>query len=175
MLRSLFFRVIPCFLTLSSLLWPDHVLADTYTEQEGKDAWERLKRRPLTEASFHQACDLMQDIGATHLDLSYRILAEYLPIIKATGKKNWVHILLMGWAKAKESTGYFAEAEGLYRQARQNAAGDPRLYDESLVGTVLMYAEWGNPDSLQKYAAIGEQSAMTAGDNESLSFILTFR
>src|SRR5882724_4957214 len=126
MLRSLFFRVIPCFLTLSSLLWPDHVLADTYTEQEGKDAWERLKRRPLTEASFHQACDLMQDIGATHLDLSYRILAEYLPIIKATGKKNWVHILLMGWAKAKESTGYFAEAEGLYRQARQNAAGDPR-------------------------------------------------
>src|SRR5450755_2233907 len=158
MLRSLF------LMSLLVLLWSEGLRADTYTEQQGKEAWDRLKGQPLTENNFHRVCDLMQDIGSTHLDLSYRILAEYLPVIRATGNKGWVHVLLMGWAKAKESTGYFAEAEGLYLKARENAAGVPRLYDESLVATVLMYAEWGNLDSLKKYADTGEKEAAASGD-----------
>ena len=157
------------------LLYWEGLLADTYTEQQGKEAWDRLKGEPLTENNFHLVCDLMQDVGATHIGLSYRILAEYLPMVKATGNKTWVHVLLMGWAKAKESTGYFAEADTLYRKARANAAGSPRLYDESLVGTVLMYAEWGNMDSLRKYAEAGEKASAASGDKESLSLIYTFR
>ncbi len=156
------------------LLIMGSVPANDYTEQGGRAAWEKLKRQPVTESSFRTVCDLMQDIGKTNINLSYTILAEYTPRVKATGNRAWLHVLLMGWAKAKESLYYFDEAEGLYRQARENAAGDTRRTDEALVGTALMYAEWGRMDSLNKYVAIGKESAEHAGDRENLSFLCTF-
>jgi len=80
----------------------------------------------------------------------------------------------MGWAKAKESLTDFADAEGLYRAARENAMGDQRRYDEALVGTVLLYAEWGKPDSLAKYVRMGKAATLLADDRENASFIYTF-
>lgn len=150
------------------------ILANDYTGQQGLDAWVRWKAAPVTESNFRAVCDLIQDIGKNNINLSYRILGEYLPMVKATGNRDQVHVLLMSWAKAKESLKALEEAEPLYRQTRENAAGNPRHYDEALVGTVLLYAEWGRLDSLDKYAALGKQAAAKAGDNESLSFIYTF-
>lgn len=157
-----------CLLAMGSLR------ANDYTEQEGRAVWESLKRQPVTENTFRAVCDLMQDIGKTNINLSYTILAAYTPMVKATGNRAWLHVLLMGWAKAKESLYYFGEAEVLYRQARENAAKDARMTDEALVGTALMYAEWGRMDSLDKYVAIGKRSAEHAGDRENLSFLYTF-
>ncbi len=157
------------------------------TDAQAKAAWEDLKRRPVDEANFRAVCDLLQDIARTDIELSYRLLAEYEPMVRATHNRGWLHILLMGWAKAKESLGSTADAEGLYAAARANAArgvdgdgvaslsaGDARRYDEALVGTVLLYAEWGKPDSLQKYVALGKTAATAAGDTENLSFLYTF-
>ena len=128
----------------------------------------------MTESNFHAICDLLQDIARTDINLSYSILSEYTPMVERTGNKAWVHILLMGWAKARESLTNFAEAEQLYGQARANAVGDKRRYDEALVGTVLLYAEWDKPDSLDKYVRSGKAAAAAAGDNENLSFLYTF-
>ena len=166
-----------CLICFYCTLLGGGILANDYTEQEGREAWNKLKDQPVTEGSFRAVCDLLQDIGKTNINLSYRILAEYVPIVEATGDRARVHVLLMGWAKAKESLDYFGEADSLYRQARANAdaAGNSRFYDEALVGTVLLYAEWGKEDSLEKYAAIGEASARKADDKENLSFIYTFR
>ena len=128
----------------------------------------------MTESNFRAICDLLQDIGRTDIQLSYSILAEYVPMVRAAGHRDWVHILLMGWAKAKESLTDFADAEALYREARENAAGDDRRYDEALVGTVLLYAEWGRVDSLRYYERIGKAAAARARDRENLSFLYTF-
>ena len=48
MLRSLF------LMTLLGLLGSQALRADTYTEQQGKEAWDRLKGQPLTENNFHR-------------------------------------------------------------------------------------------------------------------------
>jgi signal transduction histidine kinase len=171
--------MVKCLLVLwcCCLLLGVHAVARDYTEQEGVAAWNTLKTRPVNEDSFRDICDLLQDIARTNIALSYRILSEYTTMVQATGNRGWAHILLMGWAKAKESLDYFGEADSLYRQARENAlaAGNTRFYDEALVGTVLLYAEWGREDSLGKYAAMGESAARHADDRESLSFIYTFR
>lgn len=128
----------------------------------------------MTESNFRAICDLLQDIGKTNIQLSYSILAEYVPQVRATGRREWVHILLMGWAKAKESLTDFSDAEALYREARANAVGDDRRYDEALVGTVLLYAEWGRMDSLRYYERMGKTAASRAGDRENLAFLYTF-
>jgi hypothetical protein len=171
--------MVKCLLAIwcSCLLSGIPAVARDYTEQEGVAAWNTLKTRTVNGDSFREICDLLQDIARTNIALSYRILSEYTPMVQATGNREWVHILLMGWAKAKESLDYFAEADSLYRQARENArrAGNTRFYDEKLVGTVLLYAEWGREDSLGKYAVMGEAAARQANDKESLSFIYTFR
>jgi tetratricopeptide (TPR) repeat protein len=39
---------------------------------------------------------------------------------------------------------------------------------------VLLYADWGRVDSLDKYVELGKQAAAGAGDKENLSFIYTF-
>ena len=148
--------------------------ARTYTPQEARIAWAYWKKQPLIESNFHAVCDLLQDIAQTDISMSYEILREYAPMVAHTGNKHWFHILLMGWAKAKESLTDFPDAEGLYRQARDNAGGDARRYDEALVGTVLLYAEWGKADSVDKYLALGKTSARAAGDSENLSFLYTF-
>jgi len=149
-------------------------LAGDYTEEEARAAWAHWKHQPLTESNFLAICDLLQDIGKNNINISYDILSEYEPVVRKTGNKAWTHILLMGWAKAKESLAYFADAEILYRQALDNAAGDSRLFDEVMVGMSLMYAEWGKADSLDRYVLMGKRSAARAGDLENLSFLYTF-
>lgn len=162
-------------LLLTTLLLCSTVFARNYTEQEGRAAWAALKKQPINEETFRKTCDLMQDIGKTNLSLSYEMLAEYVPMVKATGNDRWVHILLMGWAKAKASLGFFEEGQALYKQARDHAGTGTRYYREAVVGTVLMYLEWGKADSLKKYVSIGEQESKQANDKENLSFIYTFK
>lgn len=157
------------------LLLAKNSLANTYTEAEGRRAWQELKQQPITEKTFRNACDLMQDIGITNLKLSYEILTEYVPMVKATGNRQWTHILLMGWAKAKEGTGYFEDAEKLYYEVWKNTNPDERYYREALVGMVLMYGEWGKIDSLDKYIKIGEALCKKANDRENLSFLYCFK
>ncbi len=150
------------------------VAAADYTDQEARAAWEHWKRQPITQSNFLAICDLMQDIGKTNIGISYEILAEYVPMVRKTGNRERLHILLMGWARAKEALLSFDDAENLYRQALANAAGDVRRYDEVMVGLSLMYAEWGKTDSLDKYDSLGKGSAARAGDKENLSFLYTF-
>src|SRR5579863_10302867 len=148
MLKSLLLWFGLCFVSGQS------VLAADYTDQEARAAWDHWKREPVTESNFLAICDLMQDIGKSNIHISYEILSEYVPMVRKTGNKKWVHILLMGWARAKEALVSYEDAESLYRQALSNAAGDVRRYDEVLVGLSLMYAEWGKTDSLAKYDSI---------------------
>jgi signal transduction histidine kinase len=148
--------------------------ANDYTEEQGHAAWARWKKQPVTESNFQAVCNLIQDIGKNNIGFAYQILGEYLSMVRATGNKDEAHVLLMSWAKAKESLKAFADAEKLYQQARDNAKDDPRHYDEAIVGTLLLYADWGRLDSLDKYTALGKASAAKAGDPESLSFIYTF-
>lgn len=167
-LRSLLCCLVCCWLLATN------GLAQANSYEEDRAAWQQLKRQPITESNFRAVCDLMQRIGKTKLDTSYTMLAEYTPLVKATGNKQWTHILLMGWARAKESFGYFEEAEALYKQAKENA-DTGRLYREVIVATIFMYCEWHKLDSLYKYVHYGEQLFKQAGDKESLSFTYTFR
>lgn len=150
--------------------------ATTYTEAEGRAAWARLQRQPITEATFRQSCDLIQDIGQTNLAVAYDLLAKYVPVVEKTGNRRWTHILLINWGKGYESLNHFAEAEPIFRKARQNALlTSPIAYDDALVYTVKLYHSWDKPDSLAHYLAIGEQAARAAHDRENLSFLYSFR
>ena len=149
--------------------------AQPYSDAEARSAWTELKKQPVTEASFRQTCNLIQDIAQTNINISYEILAQYLPKVKATGNRQWAHVLLMSWARAKESLIAFEEADSLYRLARENALPDKRFYDEAIVATVLLYLEWGRADSLAKYTLLGETVCRANKDNENLSFIYTFK
>jgi len=168
-------KSLPLMLCSILLLHLNFVFAQAYTEKQAYADWEQLKKKPINEENFRAACDLMQKIGKTNLDISYDMLSQYVPIVKSTSNRRWVHILLMGWAKAKESFGFFEEAQQLYRRARENALYDKRSYNESLVGTVLMHLEWGKKDSLEKYLALGHKACKESNDTENLSFIYTFR
>jgi len=151
------------------------MLAQTYPGIRDSISWEQLKNEPVSEKSFRATCDLMQHIAKTDMDRSYKIFTAYLPKVKASGIHRWVHILLMAWARARESLNYFADAENLFRQARENAMNDPALYRESLVGTILLYLEWNKKDSLNKYLSMSEAACLTARDSENLSFAYTFK
>src|ERR1700744_1887010 len=155
---------IPCF--CCCILAALAVRAGDYTEEEGRAAWEHWKHQRVTESNFHAICDLVQDIGQKNINLSYEILSEYVPMVKKTGNREWTHILLMGWARAKESLTYFSDAEAIYRQAIDNAGDSGRRYDEVMVGMALMYAEWGKTDSLDKHVSLGKHAAVRAGDRE---------
>lgn len=157
------------------LLLGEEALAQNSAEREAVAAWEKLKNKPVTETNFRAACDLMQAIGKTNLRKSYEMLAEYVPKVKQTGNRYWTHVLLMGWAKAKGSTGYFEEAEKLYYEVWKNTSEQELYYRESLVTMVLMYAEWGKLDSVDKYIRKGEQLCIKAGDKENLSFLYGFK
>jgi signal transduction histidine kinase len=169
-MRKLLFLMLCC-----TILAGVKCFARTYTEAEAHDAWNSLKKEPLNEKNFHTACDLIQDIGQTNITISYEILAEYLPVIKTSGNTEWAHVLLMSWARAKESLTAFDEADSLYSLARKNAFNNPRNFDESIVATILMYLEWGKTDSLGKYLALGEKICKENNDNENLSFVYTFK
>lgn len=168
-LKCVLFVVNCCFLSAGN------VFAQTPAESQAFAAWEQLKNKPVTEANFRAACDMMQAIGKTNLKKSYEMLADYVPKVKQTGNRHWIHILLMGWAKAKGSTGYFAEAEKLYYEVWKNTNEQERYYRESLVTMVLMYGEWGKLDSANKYISKGEALCLEAGDKESLSFLYGFK
>ncbi|MES1217400.1 MAG: ATP-binding protein [Bacteroidota bacterium] len=166
---------IPQLLYLLIVVYCTSICAQPSTSTKDREAWNQLRKKPLDEQNFRAACDLMQAVGKTNLATSYEMLAEYVPVIKASGNHRWLHILLMGWGKAKESFGDFKEAETLYSEARENASFDPRCYDESLVSTSMMYLEWGKADSLEKYLREGKKSCIAIKDNENLSFLYTFR
>ena len=143
-------------------------------EAEARTAWKTLQRQPLTEKSFRETCDLIQDTGKTNLNLSYEWLAEYVPRVQKEGKWEWAHMLLMAWARAKESFGIFEESAKLHQRALQNAPQNSQQYREALVGSVLLYNHWNKVDSSAKYLALGEAAAKAANDRENLSFFYTF-
>lgn len=149
--------------------------ARTYTEAEGKAAWARLQGQPITETTFRQACDLIQDMGQTNLNVAYDWLAQYVPRVKKTGNRRWIHSLLVNWGKAKESLNHYDEAEPIFREARQNARPIPLLYCHALTYTVQLYYDWDKPDSLARYLALGEQAARAANDRETLALLREFR
>ncbi|MEI7581630.1 ATP-binding protein [Runella sp.] len=150
------------------------LFAQTLTEAEARTAWKTLQRQPLTEKSFRETCDLIQDTGKTNLNLSYEWLAEYVPRVQKEGKWEWAHMLLMAWARAKESFGIFEESAKLHQRALQNAPPNSQQYREALVGSVLLYNHWNKVDSSAKYLALGEAAAKAANDRENLSFLYTF-
>ena len=150
-------------------------LLQAQSSRENLSTWKELSQEKITEQRFREVCDLMQLVAKTNLDSSYAIFKAYLPRVRATRNIRWIHILLMGWARAKESLNYFEDAQELYREARENAASSPLFYRESLTGTTLLYLEWGKKDSLNKYLAISEKNCLESGDSENLSFAYTFR
>ena len=152
-----------------------NTFAQTSSKSADSIAWKRIEKQPLNEKNFHAACDLMQAIAKTDIHYSYKIFQQYLPRVKATGNHQWVHVLLMGWARAKESLNFFAQADSLFNEARKNAVSSPVLYRESLVGTILLYLEWGKKDSLAKFIQLSEAACLKAGDKENLSFTYTFK
>ena len=160
-----FLLTVPCFVAGQQV----------YSDEEGRAAWARLQRQPLTETTFRQACDLIQDVGQTNLSLAYDWLAQYVPKVQKAGNQRWIHILLINWGKGYESLSHFAEAEPIFRQARQNARSDPRLYGQAIVYTALLYLDWDKPDSVVRYIALGEAVARPVNDRETLSFLYSFR
>ncbi len=149
--------------------------AHPYTDAEVRSDWQQLRRQPITETTFRQACDLIQDIGQRNLPLAYELLAKYVPLVQKTGNQRWTHILLINWGKAKESLNQYDEAEPLFRQARQNARTNLRFYADALTYTVQLYYDWDKPDSLAYYLALGEQVSRAAHDRENLSLLRSFR
>ena len=147
----------------------------THTKNEDQAIWNRLQRQPLTESTFRQSCDLIQDIGQTNLQFAYELLARYVEKVRKTGNQRWMHVLLINWGKGYESLSHFAEAEPIFRQARQHAQGIPARYGQAIVYTALLYLDWGKSDSLNHYLTLGEQVARSANDRETLSFLQTFR
>src|SRR5271170_3854609 len=130
------------FISACILLLCHSLMGRTLTDEEARSAWNDLRKRNVTEENFKQTCDLIQDVAQTNISISYEILGQYFPMVKATGNHQWTHVLLMNWARAKESLNTFDEADSLYKEARANGLANLRNYDEALVGTVLMYLEW---------------------------------
>lgn len=163
------------FAVIFLLFFSANTFAQVSAKEKDSIAWNELKKQPVNEKNFRAACDLMQRIAKTNINYSYEIFQQYFPKVKAFGNHRWIHILLMGWARAKESLNYFGEADSLFREARENAVNNPFFYRESLVGTTLLYLEWNKKDSLEKYIHISESECLKAADKENLSFTYTFK
>lgn len=163
---------LPCLCII--LLSANSIIAQSPNDTEAKAGWKTLQRQPLTEKSFREACDLIQDTGKTNLNLSYEWLAEYVPRVQKAGKWQWAHMLLMAWARAKESFGFFEESAKLHQNALRNAPQHSQQYREALVGSVLLYSHWNKIDSTAKYLALGEAAAKAANDRENLALLYTF-
>ena len=149
--------------------------AEAITRQEAEAEWSALQKSPLNEAGFRKICDLIQATGQTDINYAYQIMGELLPKIEKAQNQRWKHIVLMTWAKAELSFHHFPQADSLFRAARLNAAGSPVLYNESLVGTILLCGEQGQTDSLNKYADLAEINCTRYPDPENMSFVCTFR
>lgn len=159
--------------TLLLLLPATNGWAQTNTDEPA--AWASLQRQPLTEATFRQRCDLIQDLGQTNLNLAYKRLADLVALVRKTGNQRWLHILLINWGKANESLNHYPEADSLFRVARQNAKTNPRFYADALTYTIQLYFDWDKPDSLAHYLALGEAVAKQANDRENLSLQRSIR
>jgi signal transduction histidine kinase len=168
-------RIINCCFIFLTILYGGKLLAQANETAADSVTWKRLLQQPPFEQNFREACDLMQKTGRTNLQRSYEMLNAYVTKLRPTGNKRQLHILLMGWARAKESTGYFEEAEKLYYEVLKNTNEQELYYREALVYMTLMYGEWGKIDSLDKYVAIGERLCTKAQDKENLSFIYGFK
>lgn len=167
------FRLLVIGLFLFFLAWKN---ASAFPPDDDRRAtWNRLQRLPLTETTFRAACDLLQDVAKTNPKLGFDLLTGYTLRVRGTGNRAWLHVLLMGHARAKSSMIFSNQADSLYREARRNAGPGTRAYREALVGTVLLYGEWDKRDSLEKYLALGEAECRRADDRENLSFLRTFR
>lgn len=169
MLKSL--SVIFCF----ACFWLNTGFTQNSVETAELAKWKKLMDEPVTEQSFRSACDLMQVIAKTDIKKSYELFTGYLPRVESTHNHWYLHVLLMGWGHAEESLDYYKKAEELYHQARLNAEDNPHLYREALVGTILLYLEWGKKDSLEKYIRISETDCRKSNDLENLSFTYTFK
>ncbi|GAB3941991.1 hypothetical protein GCM10028805_06030 [Spirosoma harenae] len=150
------------------------ILAQTPAGSANATEWNRLKQQPITESTFRVACDLMQNTARSNISRGYEMLAEYVPMVRKTGNRTWVHVLLMGWGRAKSSMIFSKEAEDLFRQARENAGPHTRFYREALVATAVMYGEWGKEDEFKRYLKLAEEESQKANDKENLSFVNTF-
>jgi signal transduction histidine kinase len=151
-------------------------LAGTHTEAEVRQAWKELRTKPVTEENFRAVCDLAQDAGKSNIRLYYEIVEEYIPIVRKTGDRRRLHILLMSLAKTKVALGLYDEAEALYQQVHANAGDSAAFLRTFLVGTVILYSEWQqHPDSLAKYFPIAERQFIKTDDREALAFIYTFK
>jgi signal transduction histidine kinase len=158
------------------LLLAGNAFARPYTEEEARDVWNTLRKKPVTEENFRAVCDLAQEVGQSDINLYYEIITTYLPIVEKTGDRRRVHILLMTLAKTKVALGLYEEAETLYQRIHENAGDSASFLRTSLVGTVILYSEWDkHPDSLTKYFPIAERQFIKTNDREALSFIYTFK
>ncbi|MDR3716870.1 MAG: ATP-binding protein [Puia sp.] len=158
------------------LLFVAPTLANDQKEEQTRAAWERLKHQPVTEGNFRAVCDLAQEVGRYDINFYYRIVNEYIPLVNRTGDRRRLHILLMSLAKTKVALGLYEEAEQIYQQVHANAGDSTAFLRGSLVGTVILYSEWGkHPDSLKKYSALAERQFTDTHDPEALSFIYTFK
>jgi len=147
-----------------------------YTDADARTAWARLQKQPLTEDTFRQGCDLIQDVGQTNIGLAYDLLAQYVTKVQKIGNRRWLHILLINSGKGYESLNHYPEADSIFRLARQNARQtSPKAYCDALTYTVQLYFDWDKPDSLTKYLHLGERAARAARDRETLSFLRTYR
>jgi signal transduction histidine kinase len=150
--------------------------APSHTEPEIRKAWNVLKSQPVTEDNFRSVCDLAQESGRSNISLYYEMIEGYIPLVRASGDRRKLHILLMSLAKTKVALGLYEEGEGLYQQIHANAGDSVPFLRGSLVGTVIMYSEWGqHPDSLSKYFPLAERHFRETDDKEALSFIYTFK
>ena len=156
---------------LGRLLTP----AYAQNEAQAREAWTRLQLQPITEATFRQACDLIQDVGQTNGALAEELFRVYVPRIQKTGNRRWVHTLLINWGDSHTLFKQFAEAEPIFRQARQNALANPLLYGQALVYTIWLYLDWNKPDSTTRYLALAEPVAQQANDRETLAFLSVVR
>ncbi len=137
--------------------------------------WLRLRQQPVTETTFRQTCDYLQDLGQQNLPLAFTLLARYESRIRKTNNRRWLHILLIHQGKGYESLNRLAEAEPIFRKARQNAAPDPQLYSDALTYTVQLYMDWEKPDSVERYLPLGLRIARQLKNPENLAFLQTFR
>lgn len=168
-------KIVVCLFSFCAVVHGGKLFAQADEIANDSLNWKRLLQQPVSEQNFREACDLMQKTGRTDLKKSYEMLNAYVSKVKPTGNRRQLHILLMGWARAKESTGYFDDAEKLYYKVLSNTNEQELYYREALVYMILMYGEWGKIDSLDKYVAIGQRLCTNAGDKENLSFIYGFK
>lgn len=162
--------ILPCLLLLAATVVSQPVPIDSQLKK-----WHSLSAQPVNEESFRESCDLIQQIGAINIDTAFGLLKNYLQLLKPYDNERWTHVLLMSWARAAGSLGRYGVADSLYHCAFENAHYNGQPYREALVNNFLLQLEFAKYDSLEQYFFKAKEIAENARDNESLSFLHTFR